>query len=75
MRRNRSTVECSLFRSRNTDSAKWKDKTIRPLTYAQLRIRDLCRAYMKGEITPGEFERELPPVLDARDREKRNVNS
>ena len=58
-----------------TDSAKWKDRTTKPLTHAQLRIRDLCNAYMKGEITPDEFERLLPPILSARDREKRNMNA
>jgi hypothetical protein len=75
MRNGRSKVEFSVSRSGKTDSAKWKEKTIKPLTYAQMRIRDLCDAYMKGEITPDEFEQELPPILDARDQEKRNLNS
>jgi len=75
MRKGRSRVEFSVSKSGKTDSAKWKDRTIKPLTYAQLRIRYLCNAYMKGEITPDEFKRELPRILDARDREKRNMNS
>jgi hypothetical protein len=75
MGKSRSRVEFSGSRPGKTDSGKWKDRTIKPLTYAQLRIRHLCNAYMKGEITPDEFKRELPPILDARDREKRNMNS
>lgn len=75
MTKDRGRVEVSASRSGKTDSAKWKDRTIKSLTYAQLRIRDLCNAYMKGEITPEEFEQELPRVLDVRDREKRNLNS
>jgi hypothetical protein len=74
MGKGRSRGEFSVSRSDKTDSAKWKEKTINPLTHAQLRIRDLCDAYMKGEISPDEFERELPPVLSARDREKRKAN-
>jgi hypothetical protein len=75
MRKDRSKGEFSVSRSGKTDSAKWKEQTIKPLTNAQLRIRHLCDAYMKGEITPDQFEQELPPILNARDREKRNMNS
>jgi hypothetical protein len=65
----------SVSRLGKTDSAKWKEKPMKPLTSAQLRIRNLCNAYLKGQISSDEFERELPPVLAAGDREKRNVNS
>ena len=75
MKKGRSRGEFSVSRSEKTDSAKWKDKTIKPLTHAQARIRDLCNAYMKDKITPDEFERELPPILNARDREKRNLST
>jgi hypothetical protein len=68
-------VETFIPRLSKTDSAKWKDKTVKPLTHAQLRIRHLCDAYLKGEITPGEFERDLPPILDARDRERHSMDS
>jgi hypothetical protein len=74
-RSGRSKDGFSVSRSGKTDSAKWKEKPMKPLTHAQLRIRHLCDAYMKGEISPDEFERELHPALDARDREKRNLHS
>jgi hypothetical protein len=73
-RKDRSKGKSSVSRSGKTYLGKWKEKRIKPLTHAQHRIRDLCDAYMKGEITPEEFERKLPPVLAARDREKRNLN-
>ena len=58
-----------------TDSAKWRDRTVKSLTYAQLRIRYLCKAFLAGEVTSTEFKRELPPMLSARDREQRILNS
>jgi hypothetical protein len=74
MTKDRSKV---VFVSRwgKTDSAKWKDRTIKSLTDAQLRIRYLCKAFLAGEVTSTEFKRELPPMLSARDREKRILNS
>ena len=57
-----------------TDSAKWKDATYKSLTHSQKRIRSLCEAFQAGYITRDEFELELPPILNLRDREKRNVN-
>lgn len=59
---------------RKTDSARWRDRTLKPLSYAQDRIRALCEGFLKGEITSEEFRQELPPVLNSRDREKLNTN-
>jgi hypothetical protein len=75
MRKHRSKVEFFAQRWGKTDSAKWKEKTIKPLTHAQLRIRDLCKAYQNGQITRDEFRQDLPMILDSRDREKRTMNS
>ena len=75
MRKDRSKVEFFVSRWGKTDSAKWKDRTIKPLTYAQLRIRRLCKAFLDGEVTSAEFRQELPRILNARDREKRSTNS
>ena len=58
-----------------TDSARWRDRTIKPLTYAQDRIRVLCDGFLKGQVSSEEFKRQLPPILNARDREKRNMAS
>jgi hypothetical protein len=58
-----------------TDSARWRDRTIKPLTYAQDRIRNLCDGFLKGQVTSEEFRLELPSILDSRDREKRSLNS
>ena len=73
-RKDRSKVEFFVPRCGKTDSAKWKDRTIQSLTYAQLRIRQLCKAYLKGEITLDELKKELPSILNSRDRGKRNIN-
>jgi ribosome-binding factor A len=75
MRKDRSKVEVFVSSWGKTDSAKWKDRTIKSLTHAQLRIRHLCKAYLAGEITPTEFKQELPRILNVRDREKRSMNS
>ena len=74
MRKARSNVEVFVSRCK-ADSAKWKDRTIKSLTYAQTRIRHLCKAYMAGEITAKELRQELPRILNVRDQEKRNMNS
>ena len=74
MRKDRSKVESFMSRRGKTDSAKWKDRTIKSLTHAQLRIRYLCKAYMAGEITSTELRQELPRILNVRDREKRTGN-
>ena len=74
MRKDRSKVEFFVSRWGKTDSAKWKDRTIQSLTYAQLRIRHLCKAYMAGEITITELKQELPRILNVKDREKRTGN-
>jgi hypothetical protein len=73
--KNGTDVDLFVSRRGKSDLAKRRDRAIESLTHAQLRIRDLCNAYMKGEITPDEFERLLPPILSARDREKRNMNA
>jgi hypothetical protein len=75
MRKDRSEAESFMSRWGKTDSAKWKDRTIKSLTHAQLRIRHLCKAYLAGEITSTELRQELPRILNVRDREKRNMNS
>jgi hypothetical protein len=74
MRKDRTKVESFVSRWGKTDSAKWKDRTIKSLTYAQTRIRHLCKAYMAGEITSAELKKELPRILNVRDREKRTGN-
>jgi hypothetical protein len=58
-----------------TDSARWRDSKFKPLTYAQDRIKTLCEGFLKGQVTSEEFKRELPPILNARDREKRSLHS
>jgi hypothetical protein len=75
MRKDRSKVEFFVPKWGKTDSARWKLTTIKPLTYAQLRIRHLCKAFLDGEVTSTEFKHELPTILDSRDREKRTLNS
>jgi hypothetical protein len=75
MRKDRNKVEFSVSSGGKTDSAKWRDGTFKSLTYAQIRIRELCEAFQNGQITKQEFKRELPPILNSRDREKRNMNS
>jgi len=73
-RKDRSKVESFVSRWGKTDFAKWKDRTIKSLTHAQLRIRHLCKAYMAREITTTELKQELLRILNLRDREKRKVN-
>jgi hypothetical protein len=75
MRKDRSKVEFFVPKWGKTDSARWKLTTIKPLTYAQDRIKTLCEGFLKGQVTSEEFKRELPPILNARDREKRNMAS
>jgi len=75
MRKDRSKVESFVPGWGKTDSAKWRDRTIKSLTHAQLRIRHLCKAYLAGEITSAELRQELPRILNLRDREKRGLNS
>ena len=70
-----NNVEHFMWKWVKTESAKWKDRAIQSLTCAQIRIRHLCKAYLKGEITLDEFKKELPRILDSRDRGKRNMNS
>ena len=74
MRKDRNKVEFSVSSGGKTDSAKWRDRTFKSLTYAQIRIRHLCDAFRDGHITKEEFQRELPSILSARDREKRTGN-
>jgi hypothetical protein len=73
MRKDRSKVEFFVPKWGKADSARWRDRTMKPLTYAQYRIRVLCEGFLKGQVTSEEFKRELPPTLNARDREKRNM--
>jgi hypothetical protein len=75
MRKDRNRIKSAVAAGRKTDSARWRDATFKSLTYSQKRIRSLCEAFLAGEITSKEFERELPPLLNARDREKRNIHS
>jgi len=75
MRKDRNKIKSDLTTSRKTDSAGWRDATLKSLTHTQKRIKSLCEAFLAGYITKDELEQELPPVLDLRDREKRNLNS
>jgi hypothetical protein len=75
MRKDRNKIKPSVVGRTKTDSARWRDATFRSLTDTQKRIKSLCEAFLAGQITSTEFKRELPPVLDARDREKRDMNS
>jgi hypothetical protein len=75
MRKDRNKIKSAAPTSRKTNSAGWRDTTFKSLTYAQIRIRHLCDAFRDGHITKEEFKRELPLILSARDREKRDMNS
>jgi hypothetical protein len=75
MRKDRKKIKSSLATRRETDSAKWREATLKSLTYSQERIKSLCEAFRAGFITKDQFEQELPTVLNLRDREKRNMNS
>jgi hypothetical protein len=74
MRKDKNKIKTTVSTRRKTDSAKWRDATLKSLTDTQERIRSLCEAFQAGYITKGEFEQELPTVLNLRDREKRKVN-
>jgi len=74
MRKDRSKIKSGVATRTKTDSARWRDKTFKSLTYAQIRIRQLCEAFQDGQITKEEFKRELPPILSARDKEKHSTN-
>jgi hypothetical protein len=74
MRKDRNKIGSVVTTSRKTDSALWRDATYKSLTYTQQRIRSLCEAFQAGYITKDQFEQELPPILNLRDREKRKVN-
>jgi len=75
MRKNRNNIKCAVPTRRKTDSAGWRDASLKPLTYAQDRIKTLCEGFLRGQITSKEFKRELPLILNSRDREKRNMAS
>jgi len=75
MRKDRNKIKSAGATRAKTNSAKWRDATLKSLTYTQQRIRSLCEAFQAGYITKDEFEQELPPVLNLRDREKRNMNA
>jgi hypothetical protein len=75
MRKDRNKIKSALATRTKTDSARWREATHKSLTDTQKRIKSLCEAFLAGQITSREFKRELPPVLDARDREKRSMNS
>jgi hypothetical protein len=74
MRKDRNKIKPALSTKKKSDSAKWRDATLKPLTYSQIRIKALCEGFLKGEITSEKFRIELPSVLESRDREKRNSN-
>jgi hypothetical protein len=74
MRKDRNKIEVALSTNRKTDSATWRDATLKSLTHTQERIKSLCEAFQAGYITKYEFEQELPPVLNLLDREKRKAN-
>lgn len=74
MRKDRKKIKPAVSTRRKTDSAGWRDATLKSLVHTQERIRSLCEAFRAGYITKDEFEQELPPVLNLRDRQKRNMN-
>jgi hypothetical protein len=74
MRKGRNKIKSAVSTRSKTDSAGWRARTIKSLTYAQIRIRQLCEAFQDGQITKEEFKRELPPILSARDKEKRSIS-
>jgi hypothetical protein len=74
MRKDMNKINSALPTRRETDSAKWRDATLKSLTFTQQRIRNLCEAFQAGYITKDEFEQELPPILNLRDREKHKVS-
>jgi hypothetical protein len=75
VRKHRNNIKTAVSTRRMTDSAGWRDRAFKSLTYAQIRIRHLCDAFRDGHITKEEFKRELPLILSARDREKRDMSS
>ena len=75
MRKETNKIKSAVPTKRKTDSARWRDATLKSLTHTQKRIKSLSEAFLAGYITKDELEQELPPVLDLRDREKRNMNS
>jgi hypothetical protein len=74
MRKDRNKTKSAVSTRRATDSAKWRDATLKSLTYTQQGIRSLCEAFQAGYITKDQFEQELPPILNLREREKHKVN-
>jgi hypothetical protein len=66
MRKDRNKIKSAVTTRRKTDSAGWRDATVKSLTYAQLRIRHLCKAFLAGEVTATEFKQELPTILDSK---------
>jgi hypothetical protein len=73
VRKDRNKIKIAVATRRKIDSAKWRDATLKPLTYAQDRIKALCEGFLKGEITSEQFRLELPTILDTRDQEKRKT--
>jgi hypothetical protein len=75
VRKHRNNIKTPVATRRKTDSAKWKEATLKSLTYSEERIRSLCEAFLAGEITSEELRGELPPILNSRDREKRSLSA
>lgn len=75
VRKHRNNINTDVATRRKTDSAKWKEATLKSLTHSQERIRSLCEAFLAGEITSEEFKGEIPSILNSRDREKPNLNA
>lgn len=75
MKKDRNKIKSAVATRRKTDSAGWRDATLKSLTHSQKRIKSLCEAFLTGYITKEEFEQELPVVLNLRDRAKRHMNS
>ena len=73
--KNGSDVDLFVSRWGKSDLAKRRHRAIESLTHAQLRIRHLCKAYLKGEISLDELKKELPSILNSRDRGKRNIDA
>jgi hypothetical protein len=74
MRKDRNKIKSAVSTRKKTDSPKWGNRTFTSLTYAQIRVRQLCDAFHDGQITKEEFKRELPTILSARDKEEYSIS-
>jgi hypothetical protein len=69
MKKGRNKIKPAVAARKETDSAKWRDATLKSLTHTQERIRSLCEAFMAGEITTKELMGEIPSILNSEEQE------